>query len=280
LLLSETVAEFILDAVRARVPRTWRQGARSPALPCEHAAPALRSFAEYRVRGVCEDAVRGLMLIGAGFPIALRESPFSAREVLGLQARGSRCVSLLPASAIVPPPHDDALGFALHDLCHVAKLGDPRFFVEQIGFFVSVERALADERWSAIERMLDDEWRRDRDAVVADMNGSSVFLFAALKMKLKMAARRMLARERGAAAPCGGALSAEESARFDALCAVLFDALDFRGAIRASAAMTSARRDCPVAARQIAEHFRELGRCQLRVACQPERGGEISRASC
>ena len=43
---------------------------------------------------------------------------------------------------------------------------------------------------AALDRELDDRWRADRDDIIADMNGSAVFLLAALKMRLGLAARR------------------------------------------------------------------------------------------
>ena len=43
---------------------------------------------------------------------------------------------------------------------------------------------------AALDRELDDPWRADRDYIIADMNSSAVFLLAALKMRLGLAARR------------------------------------------------------------------------------------------
>jgi hypothetical protein len=43
---------------------------------------------------------------------------------------------------------------------------------------------------AALDRELDDRWRADRDYIIDDMNGSAVFLLAALKMRLTLAARR------------------------------------------------------------------------------------------
>ena len=43
---------------------------------------------------------------------------------------------------------------------------------------------------AALDRALDDPWRADRDYIIADMNGSAVFLLAALKMRLGLAALR------------------------------------------------------------------------------------------
>jgi hypothetical protein len=43
---------------------------------------------------------------------------------------------------------------------------------------------------AALDRELDDRRRADRDYIIADMNGSAVFLLAALKMRLGLAARR------------------------------------------------------------------------------------------
>ena len=88
----------------------------------------------------------------------------------------------------------------------------------------------------ALDRELDDTWRADRDYVIADMNGSAVFLFAALKMKLKMAVRRRLA-------PAEPALD------------VLLRAMDLPDDVRDAARGVSARRDRPAEARRLLGHF-------------------------
>jgi hypothetical protein len=92
------------------------------------------------------------------------------------------------------------------------------------------------------------------------MNGSSVFLFAALKMKLKMAVRRRLAQARGIAAPDHGPLSPEESHAFDEKLGELFELLEFEPWIWAAARATSARRDDPRSACHLLSYFEERGR--------------------
>jgi hypothetical protein len=84
----------------------------------------------------------------------------------------------------------NGLAFALHDLCHLEKFVAPEHHAGQVGFFRLVERALETPALAALDRELDDVWRADRDYVLADMNGSAVFLLAALKMRLTLAVRR------------------------------------------------------------------------------------------
>lgn len=247
--VAEDVAEYVLSRVRRTAPRTWRQAPRSPPL---REAPersslresSLREFAEHRIFGVSELAVRGLFFIDEGFPVRVSEAPFSAEDVLVLQACGLRCVSLLPVGERAPEPHRDGLEFVLHDLCHVAKFADPRHHDEQVGFFRSVERASAREAWRAAERDLDAQWHADRLHVSADMNGSSVFLFVCLKAKLRLAASRIEKR-----APA-----------FEELFERWLDSMDLTGAVRDAAREISGRSDAPAAAEILADHFRDRGR--------------------
>jgi hypothetical protein len=181
--------------------------------------------------------------------------------VLALQARGRRCVCLLDdaaARAHGDPRHPDGLAFALHDLCHLEKFVAPEHHAGQIGFFRAVERALAAPEVAAVERELDDLWRADRDYVIADMNGSAVFLLAALKMKLNMAVRRRLARARGLA-PRSGRLDAEERAAVEPTLDLLLRAMGLPDDIRDSARAVSARRDRPAEARRLLDHFELVG---------------------
>lgn len=264
----ERVAEYVLERVREQSPHTWRQAARRPApnsdvTLADGVGPHARVFRDVRVLGISELAVRGLELVGAGFPVVIRDEPFTAAGVLALQARGARCVSLLPRGTVTPPPHADGLAFVLHDLCHLAKFADAAHYVEQVGFFDAVQRAFASETWRTVEQNLDAEWRAARDAVVSDMNGSVVFLFVQLKMKLKMAARRNLGAQRGVPARVSGSLDDGELAEFERLLAPLLDAFGFAPDVRAAALVTSARRDSLEAATRLATHFAERGRAVL-----------------
>ena len=101
------------------------------------------------------------------------------------------------------------------------------------------------------------------DRLAADVNGSAVYLFALLKMKLKMAARRRTARLAGAIPRVSGALDRDEQCVFDELEKRLFDALGFEGELRCAAAATSARRDAADAARRVSHEFARRGRAVL-----------------
>ena len=102
--------------------------------------------------------------------------------------------------------------------------------------------------------------------LTADVNGSAAYLFALLKMKLKMAARRKLARSAGVAAPLGGALSPREQALFEELEAILYESLGLSSALARAARATTARRDVPRAAALVREEFRARGRAVLGTA--------------
>jgi hypothetical protein len=235
---AETAAAFVLDRVRAGRGALWDEGRGRVTPPVAPSGPALQTFAERRVRGVPEAVVRGLFAWDRGErPVELLFEIPSARRVLALQARGQRCVCLVQDPAALAhgdPRHPDGLTFALHDLCHLEKFVAPEHHAGQIGFFRAVERALASREMAELERDLDGTWRADRDYVIADMNGSAVFLFAALKMKLKMAARR------------SGRDDAEE---------VLLRAMGFPDELREAAGLVSARRDRPAEARRVLGHF-------------------------
>lgn len=242
--VAEHVAEYVLSRVRQKAPHTWRQAPRSPILLDAPRASNLRTLAEHRIWGVPELAIRGLCLISEGFPVRVSQTPFSPDDVLRFQARGLRCVSLIPTDEAVPEPHGDALEYVLHDLCHLAKFADPRHYDEQVGFFRSVERARSREAWRTLERDLDAQWHADRVHVSSDMNGSSVFLFAFLRAKLKLAVSR------------SGECTHDFRNRFERM----LDGLELTGAVRDAADEISSKSDQPAAAEVLAEHFRELGR--------------------
>lgn len=256
---AETTAAFLLDRVRAARGALWDEGRARVAPPEQPFGPALRVFAERRVRGVPEDVVRGLFAWDRGQrPVDLLFEIPTAEGVLARQARGRRCVCLLDdttALAHGDPRHPDGLAFALHDLCHLEKFVAPEHHAGQVGFFQAVEGALAAPAVRALDAQLDDAWRAERDYVISDMNGSAVFLFAALKMKVNMAVRRRLARLAGRPAPTSGPLGPDERAAVVPALDVLFEAMDLPADLRASARVVSTRRDRPAEARRLLDHF-------------------------
>jgi hypothetical protein len=261
---AEETAAFLLAGVRRARGPLWDEGAWSAPLgETPREAPALAVFAERRVRGVSPSVARGLLAWGRGERPAdlLRHAP-GAEEVLARQAAGRRCVSLLDddaARAWGDPRHPDGLTFALHDLHHLEKFVAPEHHAGQIGFFRSMRRALAAPELAVLEESFDATWRADRDYVIADMNGSAVFLFAVLKMRLNMAVRRQLAAARGLPPPTRGPLDAEERAALSPALDTLLAAMGLPDPLRREAHAVSADRQHPDHARRLLAYFEREG---------------------
>ena len=79
----------------------------------------------------------------------------------------------------------------------MAKFFEPAHYVGQVGFSSAVHAMVRRPAWAPFVDGFDATFTEDFHHVIADMNGSPIFLFSALKMKLKMAARRRHAHERG-----------------------------------------------------------------------------------
>ena len=260
---AERAAAFVIDRVRAARGSLWDEGRSRIDVESPPSGPALAVFARRRVRGVPESVARGLLAWDRGYrPADLLFAVPTAHEVLARQAAGRRCVCLLDDAAALAhgdPRHPDGLSFVLHDLCHLEKFVEPAHHAGQVGFFRCVARALPRAPMLDLETTFDDTWRADRDYVISDMNGSAIFLFSALKMKLNMAVRRALARTRGRVAPTGGSLDDDERAAVALALEVLFEAMDLPSELRAGAAMVSTRRDHPDEARRLLHHFETAG---------------------
>src|SRR5687767_13698879 len=130
----ELSSEFLVAKVRRAWPWHWKQGLRRPPLISGSDAPAVRLVTDFRIKGVSEDAARGVAAWSRGLDVAVFDRVPCPLEVLRLQALGGRCVSLLSADTPMAP-HESALEFLLHDLCHIGKFADPRYYREQVGFF-------------------------------------------------------------------------------------------------------------------------------------------------
>jgi PAS domain-containing protein len=261
---AEQAAGFLLARVRAARGRLWDEGAR-PGSP--EAAPAgagaLALFATRRVRGVSPVVAGALLAWARGErPVDLLFEVLPAREILRRQAAGRRCVALLDdraARAHGDPRHPDGLSFALHDLCHLEKFVAPAHHQGQVGFFRAVEQALLSAPIAALESTLDATWIADRDYVIADMNGSAVFLFSVLKMRLAVAVRRRRARESGCPPPTTGGLDAADQQALRPVLATWFAAMGLPDNLRAEAVAVSARRDQPAHARRLLDYFEARG---------------------
>jgi hypothetical protein len=255
---AELAAQYVLGLALVHGGAKHFQGARRPELPCGATGSALRRFATERFYRVPTLAAQALIAWADGTPVELLTHVPEASHVLALQARGARCVSALP-EGVPTEPHDNRFEFVLHDLCHLGKFVCSPHYAEQVGFFATLRRGFDHPAWRSLESELDAEFDRDRDYVASDMNGSSVFLFAVLKMKLKMAARRLYARSRNVDPPSEGALSVDEHVVFRDLFDRALAAFRFEGHLRTAALETSARRDAPEMAALLTEHFRNAG---------------------
>jgi hypothetical protein len=261
---AERTAAFLLERVQRARGRLWDEGVRTRQLaPEPPGGTALAVLARRRVRGVSEAVVRGLLAWERGTrPVDLLDDIPTATAVLARQACGRRCVSLLDdatAAAHGDPRHPDGLTFVLHDLEHLEKFVDPAHHRGQIGFFRCVERAFADRDFQRLQAGFDATWAADRDYVISDMNGSAIFLFSVLKMKVNMAVRRRLARETGRPPARLGSLTAEEHAALDPALATLVRALGLPATAAAAALEVSARRDHPHSASHLLQTFESLG---------------------
>jgi hypothetical protein len=275
---AERAAGYLVEHARRISGRKLCQGAWDGAFAHEAArvrgvlageCGSLEFLTRQRVRRVPRRALSGLFAWASGFPVDLREDVPRADEVLALQAAGRRCVSLLPDGAS-PEPHASGLDFLIHDLCHLDKFQEPEHHEEQVGFFASLLALRETPSFQRLEGLLDSTFTDDRDRLSADVNGSAVYLFALLKMKLKMAARRRCARLASLPVRVSGPLDASERAVFEELEDSLYACLGFDEELRRAARATSARRDDVGAASVIAREFRLRGRAAL------DRG----RASC
>jgi hypothetical protein len=260
---AETAAAFLIDRVQAARGALWDEGPSRVDSDGAPSGPALQVIAARRIRGVPPAVARGLLAWDRGQrPVDLLFAVPPAGEVLARQARGRRCVCLIDdaaARAHGDPRHPDGLTFLLHDLCHLEKFVATEHHAGQVGFFRCLLRALSAEAMRALEGTFDQSWHADRDYVISDMNGSAIFLFAALKMKLNMAVRRRLASERGDAGPGAGPLTPQERAAAEPALAILLEAMGLPDELRACARMVSARRDHPAEARRLLAHFEAEG---------------------
>ena len=260
-------AELACTYVAARTHRKagarWLQAQRTSPLALASRAPSVRLFADrelWRLPRAVPSALcawaDGARLVDLLFRVP------TPRELLRLQSRGRRCVSLLDDD-VPTAPHEDGLAFAVHDLCHLEKFVDPAHHTEQVGFFALLDQGLDHPRFAALQATLDAAWIDDRDHVLADMNGSAVFLFLVLKNKLKLAVRRRIARARGGPPPSGGPLDPAEAEACAEAYGTLHEALALPDEAVDAARALSSRHDAELAAPRLLAWFRAVGEPRL-----------------
>ena len=179
---------FVLRGAMRTADRRWRQGLRNPQLPVEIEDFAVETLAQRHVFRVEEQVATGLNAWAHGRRrLHARFAIPDPLELLAYQARGERIVSLLPEG--VPTGLEKSnFEFALHDLCHAEKFFDPEHFAGQVGLFARIHAALMTDAWAEMTRDFVDPWQAEFNHVAADMNGSPLFLFAALRRKVQNAA--------------------------------------------------------------------------------------------
>jgi hypothetical protein len=94
--------------------------------------------------------------------------------------------------------------------------------------------------------------------VLADMNGSSAFLYVVLRNKVKLAVRRKVARERGSA-PGTGALDEGEACAYGEAVEWLLAALGLEGAPRDAARALASRHEAEQAGEPLRAFFEAKG---------------------
>ncbi len=182
---------FVLRGAMRTADRRWRQGVRRPQLPVETTDLAVCTLAERHVFRVEDQVATCLNAWAHGQrPLHVRFAIPPPLELLAFQARGERIVSLLPEG--VPTGLEPSnFEFALHDLCHAEKFFDPLYYAGQVGLFNALHAAWMGPLWQPLTAPFDATWPGEFHHVASDMNGSPLFLFAALRRKVMNAAARI-----------------------------------------------------------------------------------------
>ena len=182
---------FVLRGAMRTADRRWRQGLRHPPLPVSLDDFAVATLSERHVFRVQEQVAACLNAWAHGQRrLSVRFEIPPPLDLLAYQARGERIVSLLPDG--VPTGHEASnFEFALHDLCHAEKFFAPEHFFGQVGLFSTLFEAAQGAQWSALTGDFDAAWPAEFHHVASDMNGSPLFLYAALRRKVMNAAERV-----------------------------------------------------------------------------------------
>lgn len=186
----EWVAHYVLWRVVANQGRRIYQGALNPRLSCRFTHGPIAFFAGHQLKGLKLPVHQALVgWADQARPAILTCDVPTPIQLLAMQAKGRRYVSLV-RDGTDTGKHADPLAFVVHDLCHIEKFADPQHYVEQVGFFSALYQAVTHRDWPELDAEFDGLWPEERDYVLADMNGSAIFLFLALKSRIRAATRR------------------------------------------------------------------------------------------
>src|SRR5262245_41034778 len=123
---AESIAEYIADNRRRTHSYNWLGAPRVKSPVTRHLEHSPRVLAEnFLFRGIRLDSHEGLVgWLEGRYPLHLLQDMPSSREMLDIQCRGERYVTLFPdppGVQIQRGRHADAMEFLLHDLEHAHK---------------------------------------------------------------------------------------------------------------------------------------------------------------
>ncbi|MSQ82868.1 MAG: hypothetical protein EXR77_08120 [Myxococcales bacterium] len=188
---------YLLAEISQKVGKRWLQGDRQPPLVWTDEPPTLSSWQHYAWNLL---ATRHLYRVEAHVAavlcrwrrgevdIRVTQHPPRVAAMLASQAQGFRWLTLLPPGADCGQ-QASPFEFALHDLCHAAHYFDPAHHVAQRGFFTALARATTTTGWLPWCARMGPPFAGELDHVAADMNGSALFLWTALRKKITNAAK-------------------------------------------------------------------------------------------
>ncbi len=202
---AETVARYVLQECSRRHAALWL-GSRAPsAPPVAQETSDLNGLAEqnvllndrlrerlqgvsgwtdlvrrFQLKGVREDSRQGLLgWLEGRYPLTLNHAPPSPEEVLALQCRGERVVTLHLEHQGPIGRHAGPFEFLLHDLEHAHKFFGDRSFAGQKRFFNLLRTAL--EAGVFKELRANRAFAAELDYLMADMNSHPLHLIKYLK---------------------------------------------------------------------------------------------------
>lgn len=179
-------SQQVITLLRSTLPENLSSA--KSLLPLESPLSFLTTFCSRSWRSVPFSVQRSLTAWSHGlYPLQLLTTIPTAHEVLHMQARGRRCVSMLIAPKEITDfvgEGRDVLGFLIHDLIHADHFFyDPRKAQAQIEF---CKKLLTVIEFDFIQEMLgqDDKFKEEFHYLMSDMNSVPLHLLKTLKALL------------------------------------------------------------------------------------------------
>lgn len=194
----ELCAQMVLTVHKSLFGRLWHNGRRSSSEISGHEAPtsAIETLAQYKVRAFPETAAIGLSRWARGeVELQVFNGLPLPEEILGLQAQGIRCISVLTKpSDIETFQHEgrDFFSFMVHDLIHAQLMtADAESYRHQIKFALWLKA-----EWHDLIQGLNVEGRRQLEYMASDMNSHIIHLLKTFKSWVQRHRPELLERTR------------------------------------------------------------------------------------